>query len=285
MGHGPARWVTGLTGGALASAALLGGCGGDGGDRDELLARLPAGSQFIAYSDLDAVRQDLDLPDDADPTEVEGGFAFAQSVVGLDLGVGPGDFDTLPLLRLEDADAIASSTGSETATVISTEADPETVATTLADAGFAEEGEDTFAREDTAIALGDGVIGVARTPEEAEALVGEPGDDPPEPFAQAEIEGSVISSTALDSDDGCLSYVVSTDQPTEGGEIVFFPVDQPDLTRVDVPDEEQFGEPRVEGDSVRVDVAPDSEGDPAIATLAAYDALALLLVTYDCDGE
>lgn len=276
---------------------MLAGCGGGSTD-DGLLTRLSPDSKFITVNDLDAMRESLGLPDDADPADAEASIEFARAAVVLSQLSSGGDLETLPALDLGQANAIAASAQPEFAIVISTEADLDAVASSLEEAGYGDE-DGVLTREGLAVALGDGLIGIAETAEEAEALIGEPADEPPPPFADADIEGPVVSSTSLldapvtessiDASSECLAYLVTIDDPGEGGEIVFFPVGEPDPELVDVQGdgdyESRLGEPQVEGDSVRVTIDPDPDADPAINPLAAYDALRRFAVNYDCGSE
>ena len=261
----------------LAALAAIAGCGG-GSDRDELVSRLPEDSLGFVYTDLAALREEFDLPEDAAPDiDSAPDLAQAANTIG---GALPGQkFEALRALELGQADAIVIAVGGEQVTAISSDADAEEVGSALVDLGWEQDEEGVFTTDEAAIAFGDGLIGIAEDPSAASAVLAEPEGEFPAEIE--DIEGAVVSFFTTPDSTSCLRGEATSDTPGSPGEIILFPSGDPDAASVEAPEEGQFSEPRVDGNSVRIEVTP--EKDAPAYVLPAREAQISLQVTYDCE--
>jgi len=268
--------------GALVVVLLIAGCGGgDGGSEAiDLTKRLAPGGDFYAVVDVATLKQDLGLPEDADPLDITAESDPVAELVSPALSplAGLVDPEIAEALDLGAVDAAAaSSIGSDGVTVISTTADTGEVGSALGDLGFEDrggilegdgEGAPTFRLEE-------GFILVAADPSLLRDLPAEPADELPAPML-GELDGSGIFISTRPS--ACTTGFGMGSDADGSGEVGFLVEGGADAARLELDEDAgiSFGVPEVDG--ALITVAVDSDDGSAAAPAAA----ALLLVNYDC---
>ena len=265
----------------------IGGCGGGGSESPdqlsaggELAAHLPAdGALNIAVVDVDAIRRSLGLkPGSAPPTGSESNdVAFYNETNPALLAMRSEMPPAITTALLAKAHAIASVSGDQAATAISTGAGASESEGLLRSAGMTEEGS-AFVSADGgfAIAVSGGLIGIAADAGDARSIVEDPTGDVPSSLAQVDGDGELVTLARFGA--RCLESIATSDSVDEPGQVVFFTTATPDPARVRSTLQRPT-QPRVVGDSVRVAIpaAVDARvGPPALRALSDHR------VDYDC---
>lgn len=274
----------------LAFVLPVVGCGG-GGSGDEavseslaLAARLPSdGALNVGIVDVDAVRESLGFdPGTTPPTASPDDDLRFFKETGPALGILQGGNVPSPVVKaaLAEAQVVASVTGDTAATAISSSSDPASFEDVMTSSGMQEE-DGAFVPDDGsfAMAVGDGLIGIAETPGDASAIIDDTSTEVPEPLDQIDGDGELITLARFGA--SCLDSVTTSDSLGKEGEVAFFTIAEPDPTRIETT-ETLPEEPTVRGESVRVKVAATK--NPAQEP-PAYGSLSNLSVSYDCEGE
>ncbi|MBA2523933.1 MAG: hypothetical protein H0V25_11490 [Solirubrobacterales bacterium] len=263
------------------------GCGGHGdpprhlSEGAELATRLPSDEALnIGIVDLDAIRDQLGLAPGSSPPSGSADDVTFLSEAGPALGfLDSGDVPQ-PVVEsvLEQAHSIASVTGDQAATAVSTSGDPAALEELMRANGLREE-DAAFVPEDGAyaIAVANGVVAIAESPGDAASITEKSDGNLPDQLIQIDGQGDVTTLARFGT--SCVDSVGTTDALDSAGEVAFFTDAEPDPARIVV-----TGDPdavaRAVGDSarVRVPAAKEPDGHPA-----AYQALSRLSVSYDCD--
>lgn len=297
------RWVVGVVvGGLVLGAACSGGDGGDSGDSGDggdgqsvveavseggggavdLMERLPASSPAAAYVDLDAAREQLGLPADADLDDIdltgepERARLLGVAALGLPHLAQPRD---VPLTSALDTGQVhaAAATGSTSreygVAVVRTDQSFDDLADALAQAGYEAEGE-LLVRGGPALQVvfpvvadgGDGTIVLATSEEAARAVLdGDPRSSPAVELLD-QVPGIAAAAVVPSSGLECGAVGVGVDLEPATGEIVIFAGDDPDPAQA-VPDPDalpalrqaELGEPQVDGDHVRIELEYETD--------------------------
>ena len=268
---------------ALAVATLLSACGGggSGGNAVDLTKRLPHGADSYVVADLTKLREDLGLPEDADPLAPKaGGDPAFTELAGPSFDAltrqlpAPGVLGALDLGAVRAA-ALAT-TGGEGVAVLSTDADTGDVGSNLGDLGYRDRGGIlTGDGSGPSFHLEPGLIFVSGDPGRLRQLPDEPSDQLPATLL-GEVDGDVIASLPGLAD--CSAGVAASAGADGDGELALLIDGGADAGRLRLADSSavSFGDPAVDGDLITVPVSSGSGG------FAAYRALTLLLVAYDC---
>ena len=263
------------------SVAAVAGCGGsDGGEGAavDLTKRLPADADFYSTVDLGALRQGLDLPDDADP--LDGDLLSFSGPLGILAQFG--DPDVTEALELPQAFALATAvTADGPVTAIATHADTGEIGSTLGDLGFEDQGGVLSGGDSQTLAvrLDDGAIYLARDAEGLEGIDREPADDPPRQLLE-ELDAPLIQTTPSPD---CARESAITANADGSGEIAYLIDGGADASRLappesDVDDRVTFGEPQVDGDLITLMVEAEGDGN----VLVAQQVQAQLFLVYEC---
>lgn len=276
-----ARKSCALVGALLLILASM-GCGGDGDDGDavDLTKRLPAGADHYAVSDLAVLREDYDLPDDADPLSGNGGYdqgfleLATRPLAGLLNTPDPDVFAALDLGAVQAA-ALSSGGGADV-TVLATNADTGDVGSALGDLGFEDQGG-ILGKGGGSVSfrLDEGLIYAAGDPAQLRDLPDDPLDEIPDPLLEA-VEGAAITLAPGLGD--CTSGIATAANADGSGELAVAVDGGADASRLKLEESSSisFGDPEVDGDVVKVSVESEDGADGALI------AVQRLQVTYDC---
>jgi hypothetical protein len=295
---------------AALAAFLAAGCGSDSADSGELADALPGDPGIVSYIDLDATREALELPDDADPADYDQLGDPSDPTPESQLVTAAASalpHVTEPFTRRFETDATALAIDHTQVSAAAASEDPEAraalletdqpfdeIADSLESSGFELDGDvyvgDSIEPEVAfpfVADLGDGRVVVARERELADdALAGE--DDPGE-AAQllAEVEQPRRQASAIPSDDACVTGLALGGTPGEFELEIAIRVDgeaDAGLLVDELPatvggEPVPLGEPEADGDLVHVTATPDE-----VVDLSALYASGVLLPgeLYDC---
>lgn len=298
-----------------AAAAMATGCGSESAEPSELAATLPGDPEVVTYLDLDAAREALSLPEDADPADQEALDGLDQddplveffSVSGSAL---PHVSDALTRTFELDATGLAIDHAQVSAAATSRVAEGGPVEVLQSDQSFdevAEELEDTGFEQDGDVLsgesadpkpalpyvadAGDGRIVIASTREQADGAIAGGDEEPSESIALLDdLDQPQRAASGISSEGSCLTgFAVGGEVGGGGLEIVLQVDGEADADRVagEVPalageSPPRLGEPTVDGDLVAVTAsAPTAEEGASGAELVAGGFIAPEAL-YDC---
>jgi hypothetical protein len=299
-----------LVASAASVAALVAGCGSDSSDPGELADALPGDPSIVSYIDLDAAREALELPDDADPADYDDLGDPSDPTPESQLVTAAANalpHVTEPFLRRFETDATALAFDHSQVSAAAASQDPEArvavvqtdqpfdeIADSLESSGFELDG-DVYAGEsvEPAVAfpyvadLGDGRVVVARDREQADAALA--GEDEPGEAAEllAEVEPPQREATAITTEETCVTGLALGGTPGGSEVEIALRVDgeaDGELVADELPaslggEPVSLDEPEADGDLVRVTATAAEDVD--ISALYASGAL-MPDQLYDC---
>lgn len=278
---------------ALAVVALIGGCGDDDnpveGGGVGLTEWLPKDAVTYTAVDIAAYKEELDLPEDADPTsepELEqvavGPFSYLLPKSSLRLQTAQSGKPLRFEAVLEAVDptpvtaaATSGSTGSEGAGVaaFATTADEGEIGSRLGDLGYRDSGGVLVrSRGEPAIRLEEGLVFASDDPEALRDVPDEQRDDPPLKLLE-ELDGEDLAVTRVDG--SCFAESGAATRADGTAELAVLVPGGAEAERME-PDLEAVGEPDADGELVVVPVE-------AAENAGARFLLNQYLPGYDCE--
>lgn len=266
---------------ALAAVgSSCGGSGGGGGDNDgvALTEHLSTDADYYSAVDLTLLREDLDLPEDADP--LAGDLAPFGSIP-LNPLLEVADTEVRDALELPFAYAAAGAdTEDGFVGVIGTTADTGEVGSVLGDLGFRDQAG-VLVNEGkpgaVAVRLDLGLIYVSQEPAALRTIPAEPADDPPTELL-GELDAPVIQTIPPPA---CGREAALTANADGSGELVYLINGGADATKLEPSSDggsgATFGEPEVDGDLIELPIdLGESDG------LDARNLRSQYFIDYEC---
>lgn len=294
----------------VAAFFLIKGCFGGEGDESDLVDRLPADTVTASYVDLEALREQLGLPEDADPSEVDitDQSDESQDLLQLQGAVAmvlqnlsvPGSEDPINA-ALDGGQITAAARGNGTGTaeeppvtltVIKTDQSFDDIAAGLEDEGFEEKDSVLESEEaptyNVVADAGDGVVVLGDERDAVETAVADEGEAPAVADLLDEVEGAQRTATVFEDSECVTSIVTGADADPLEGEMVLNVDGEADEDNFDDAATVGFGieleDPEFDGDTVRVAFTAGEEAQ-APGVLGGLLASVGPLNLYRCEGD